>query len=240
MSERCMLSPARSLLRRPRGFWGRLAILLLIVSLPLYAIYNFQLYPGISQLASAAAKNRIEGIIASAFADGLAADAERYDDLVSIVFRTDGSVASVTCHTPRLNRARNELLLSVLEALSAENGIEVGLPVGNLLGGEAFSGRGPEIPIRILLAQGARAHMESDFRTEGINQTLYRVLFSVTVDLTILTPSRHIETRVTQTYCVAETLIVGEVPDALTQINRLTGEITEEEIDDVNDFGAEL
>jgi hypothetical protein len=44
----------------------------------------------------------------------------------------------------------------------------------------------------------------------------------------------------TQTYCVAETLIVGEVPDALTQINRLTEEISEEEIDDVNDFGAKL
>ena len=94
--------------------------------------------------------------------------------------------------------------------------------------------------IRILLAQGARAHMESDFRTEGINQTLYRVMFSITVDLTILTPSRPIETSVTQTYCVAETLIVGEVPDALTQINRLTQEVSEEEIDDVNDFGAQL
>jgi hypothetical protein len=124
--------------------------------------------------------------------------------------------------------------------VSAENGIEVSLPIGNLLGGEAFSGRGPEIPIRILLAPGARAHMESDFRTEGINQTLYRVLFSVTVDLTILTPSRPIETRVTQTYCVSETLIVGEVPDALTQINRLTQDVSEEEIDDVNDFGAQL
>lgn len=240
MSARCMLSSGRRARQGRQGLFRRLAVLFLIVALPLYAIYNFQLYPGISQLASAAAKNRIEGIIAAAFAASLAADADRYDDLVTIAFRTDGSVAGVSCHTPRLNRARNELLLAVLEAVSAENGIEVSLPIGNLLGGEAFSGRGPEIPIRILLAPGARAHMESDFRTEGINQTLYRVLFSVTVDLTILTPSRPIETRVTQTYCVSETLIVGEVPDALTQINRLTQDVSEEEIDDVNDFGAQL
>ncbi|MBQ8352000.1 MAG: sporulation protein YunB [Clostridia bacterium] len=239
MSARCTLSPRRSsrvLLGRAR----RVLVFLLIVALPLYAIYNFQLYPGISQLACAAAKNRIEGLIATAFAAGLGAATDSYDDLVTFSFRSDGSVAGVSCHVPRLNRARNDLLLAVLEGLSEENGIEVSLPIGNLLGGEAFSGRGPEIPIRILLAQGARAHMESDFRTEGINQTLYRVMFSITVDLTILTPSRPIETSVTQTYCVAETLIVGEVPDALTQINRLTQEVSEEEIDDVNDFGAQL
>jgi sporulation protein YunB len=235
-----MLSSRRSFFSAKRGLWRRVAVFLLIVVLPLYAIYNFQLYPGISHLAKAAASNRIEGVMAAAFAATLAEDEDAFEDLVSISLRADGGVASVTCHVPRLNATRNRLLLAVLSSLSTQESVEVGLPIGNLLGGEAFSGRGPEIPIRILLASGAHAHMESDLREAGINQTLYRVLFSVTVELTILTPSRPIETTLTQTYCVAETLIVGEVPDALTQINRLTEEISEEEIDDVNDFGAKL
>ena len=240
MSARYTISPRRSALPVRWGLWRRMAVFLLIVALPLYAIYNFQLYPGISLLARAAASNRIEGIMAAAFADALGEDEGAFDNLVSISLRADGGVASVTCHVPRLNVTRNRLLLAVLSSLSAQESVEVGLPIGNLLGGEAFSGRGPEIPIRILLAPGAHAHMESDLRDAGINQTLYRVLFSVTVELTILTPSRPIETTLTQTYCVAETLIVGEVPDALTQINRLTEEVSEEDIDDVNDFGATL
>ena len=238
MSARCSLSPrrARPIGRRVR----RLLLFLLIVALPLYAIYNFQLYPGIAGLASAAAQNKIEGLISSALFAQMEKDSAKYDDLVTISFRADGGVAGVTCHMARLIGARNELLLAVLAGLSAQAYIEVGLPVGNLLGGEAFSGRGPEIPIRILLAQGARAHMESDLQTAGINQTLYRVMFSLTVELTVLTPSRPIQKTVTQSFCVAETLIVGEVPDALTQINRLTEDVSEEEIDDVNDFGAQL
>jgi len=36
------------------------------------------------------------------------------------------------------------------------------------------------------------------------------------------------------------TVIVGDVPDAFTQIVRLTDDITESDIDDIFDFGAEL
>ena len=240
MSNRCMLSPRTGSLRVRTAGWRRLLAVLLLLALPLYAIYNFQLYPGISELASAAAQNKIEGLIAAAFAVSLAEAGEEYDGLVTITCRADGSVASLSCHMQRLNKARNDLLLAVLAALESEGAVEVGLPLGNLLGGEAFSGRGPEIPIRVLLAAGAHAHMESDFRTQGINQTLHRVLFSITVRVTVLTPSHPIEREITQAFCVAETLIVGEVPDALTQINRLTDDVTEEELDDMNDYGAEL
>ncbi|MBO5051004.1 MAG: sporulation protein YunB [Clostridia bacterium] len=240
MPARYTLPAYRTMPRLPQGRLRRFLVFLLIIALPLYAIYNFQLYPGISELAVAAAQNKIGGLVAHAFTSSLDEEDVEYENLITIRYRTDGSVASISCRMQGLNRARNALLLAVIEGLSGEDGVEVSLPIGNLLGGEAFSGRGPRIPIRILLAQGAHAHMESDFRTEGINQTLHRVLFSVTVNLTIMTPSRPIQTKVTQTYCVAETLIVGDVPDAFTQINRLTGDITEEELDDINDYGAQL
>lgn len=227
--------------RLPRTGIKRLLVFLLVILFPIYAIYNYQLYPGISRLATATAQNEIERMIAVAFAAQLEEEADCYDDLVTIHFGTDGSVTGISCHVPRLNRARNRLLLAVLDGLAeGEDGVEVGLPLGNLLGGEAFSGRGPYIPVRILLARGAHAHMESELSTAGFNQTLYRVMFSITVEVTVMTPSRPISATVAQTYCVAETLIVGKVPEALTQINRLTEEVTEEEIDDVNDFGAQL
>ena len=237
-----MASFYRFSFRRARraGRVRRLLAFCLIILLPLYAIYNFQLYPGISQLAAAAAQNEIEALIAASFSQQMAAAAGLYDDLVTITFRADGGISGVTCHMAGLNAARNELLLAVLGGISARGEIDVLLPLGNLLGGEALSGRGPRIPIRILLAQGARAHMESELVSAGINQTLYRVMFSVTVELTILTPSRPTQKTLCESFCVAETLIVGEVPDALTQINRLTEEVSEEDIDDVNDFGAQL
>lgn len=222
-----------SALRRTLAFF-------LFVCLAFFLIFNFQLYPGIAALAHAAAVNRVQGIIATAFSSTVAENAELYEGLVSIGYRADGIVSSLSCHTARLNAARNQLLLSVLAALRESDCITVSIPLGNLFGAEILSGRGPRMEVRVLLAEGATAHMDSQFTTEGINQTLHRVLFSLSVHLTVMTPTRPVTATVTQSYPVSETVIVGEVPDAYTQISRLTDDVTEEDIDDMNDFGAHL
>lgn len=239
MSTICSLRAGRRRVSMPRGLY-RAAVFALCVSLCLLLIFNVQLYPGISTLAESAAINRAEEIIATAFSAALVAGGEAYDGLVTVGYRADGIVASLSCHMQKLNAARNGLLLAVLDALRTGEGITVGLPLGNLFGGEAFSGRGPVVHIRVLLAQGAHAYMESEFRSAGINQTLHRVLFTVSITLTVMMPTRSITTAVKQSYCVAETVIVGEVPDAFTQISRLTDDVNEEDIDDINDFGAHV
>ncbi len=230
--------------RRPsrdgRRFSLRLVAFLLFAMLAFFCIFNFQLYPGVAALARSLAENRAEERIATAFSARMAARPTDYEDMVTIRYRNDGAIAGITCHTGKLNRARNELLLAVLASLREENAVSVELPLGNLLGGEAFSGRGPTLPIRVLVASGAHGALKSDFRTAGINQTVHRILFSVTVTLVVMTPSHPIETTVTQEFCVAETIIVGDVPEAFTQINRLTDDIREGEIDDIFDYGAEL
>ena len=229
---------ARRTLRLPslRPFL-RFLVFALSVTLAFALIFNFQLYPGISALATAQAENRAQQLIGRAFADGVAENPALYDNLIAFTYRTDGSVAALRCDVPALNRARNALLLTVIDALEAENATVVRIPLGNLLGGEMLSGRGPDFCVRVLLAQGSSAHMASQFVENGINQTLHRVLFSVAVHLTVMTPSHQTETTVEQTFCVAETIIVGTVPDSYTKINRLTDDVTEDEIDDRMDFG---
>ncbi len=218
----------------------RLPVFLLCVGIAFLLIFNLQLYPGISALATAEAKNRTEELMATAFSRAMVEEGRAYSDFVRIGYRTDGVVSSVTCDMQKLNAARNSLLLAVLGGLSPNEGIEVALPLGNLFGGEAFSGRGPAIKVRLLLARGARAYMESEFRSAGINQTLHRILFTVSIQVTVLVPSKPITVTVDSSFCLAETVIVGEVPDAFTQISRLTDDVTEEDIDDMNDFGAHL
>ena len=230
----------RGRVRSRRAGAHRALVFLFCLSLAFLLIFNFQLYPGIAALAHAAAINRAQAIIATAFSQAIAENEALYEELVTIGYRSDGAVSYLSCHTQRLNAARNELLLSVLSAFRDGNYITVAIPLGNLFGGELFSGRGPNVYIRVLLAEGASAHMASEFTDRGINQTLHRVLFSITIHLTVMTPTRPTEAVVTQAYAVSETVIVGDVPDAYTQISRLTDDVTEEDIDDVNDFGAHV
>lgn len=222
---------------RPAFF--RFFALLLALCLVFLLFFNFGLYPGVSALALAAAKNEASGIVARAFSENMATAGESYGELVTLHFREDGGISGMSCHMSALNSARNALLAAVLLRIGEERVLSVGIPLGNLLGGELFSGRGPEIPVRILLARSASAHMESEFRSAGINQTMHRILFTVTLTLTVLTPSHPTEIVLQESFPVAETVIVGDVPDAFTQINRLTDTITEQDIDDIFDFGAE-
>ncbi len=218
----------------------QVAAFLLIVALIFLLMFNFQLYPGIAALSRSMAENKAARVITSAFSECIAAHGSQYEDMITVRYRTDGAIAGITCHTAALNRTRNELFAAVLEQLERDASVTVDLPIGNILGGEAFSGRGPVFPVRVLLAEGAHSALKSDFRTAGINQTLHRILFTITVKLVIMTPSHPVETTVTQEFCIAETVIVGDVPDAFTQISRLTDDIHEEEIDDIFDYGAEL
>ena len=141
MPARYTLPARRSIPRLSQGRLRRFLIFLLIIALPLYAIYNFQLYPGISELAVAAAQNKIGGLVAHAFTTSLDEEDTDYESLIAIRYRADGGVASISCRMQGLNRARNALLLAVIEGLSGEDGVEVSLPIGNLLGGDRKSTR---------------------------------------------------------------------------------------------------
>jgi sporulation protein YunB len=221
-----------------RSFVRLIAVILLLAAL-LLLFFNRGLYPGVSALALAAAKNEARAIVVSAFSDKMAAAGEGYEDLVTLHFQAGGEISGMSCHMPALNAARNALLAAILSRIGEERVLAVGIPLGNLLGGELLSGRGPEIPVQVLLARDASAHMESQFLSAGINQTMHRILFTVSITLSVLTPSHPTTVTLQESFVVAETVIVGKVPDAFTQINRLTDTITEQDIDDIFDFGAE-
>lgn len=218
----------------------RTVALFLLLSLAFLLLFNFRLYPDVCALALAEAKNEAAALVATSFSENMGASGESYRDLVTLHFLDDGGISGMSCNMPALNAARNSLLSSLLSSLGSNRILTVIVPLGNVLGGELFSGRGPGLPIRILLARTATAHMESEFSSAGINQTLHRILFTVTLTLTVLTPSHPTELTITERFCLAETVIVGKVPDAFTQINRLTDTITEQDIDDIFDFGAEV
>ena len=52
----------------------------------------------------------------------------------------------------------------------------------------------------------------SEFTSAGVNQTLHRICLKLTVPLTLMLPGGAVETVSETELCVAETVIVGQVP----------------------------
>ena len=113
----------------------------------------------------------------------------------------------------------------------------VAIPIASLIGINFFPSR-PTINVNLRLSESINAYFLSNFEEQGINQTRHSILFHLTLEVLVLVPSHTKRITVSREFPFAETVIVGDVPDAYTKISRLTDDITETEIDDIYDFGA--
>lgn len=135
-----------------------------------------------------------------------------YADLVTVERDESGKVSLVAVDSVKLNSLRTQILEQVLEQVEGLDAQELGVPLGSLTGFATASDWGPVLPVGVLTAAVPKAEFSNQFTAQGINQTLHQIMLDVTVELTLLIPGGRTETSVTAQVCVAETLLVGEVP----------------------------
>ncbi len=234
-STRCYLSPKRRRRRHPLA--TRRLLIVLVVFLALLLLFNLRLVPLLLALAEVEATNTVEGLLSAAISAEMQRDPTLYSDLISLRYKADGSVASLSADTARLISLRTSLLLRVLEAFRETGQLVAEVPLASLFGLNFLPSRA-SLPIDLRLERELNAYFASAFEERGINQTRHSITFRVSVRIAILVPSRLRYLTVTRDFPFAETVIVGDVPDAYTKIDRLTSDISETEIDDLYDFGA--
>ena len=222
---------------RRGGRWDALRWLLILLCLFLMISLwiNYALLPQVRALCGAAITNRLQKEAEAQLYSVLAEDGCSYEDFIHLSYGSGGEVRSATVDTVRLNSLKAKLALSLLSFLS-ERSITATVPIGNLQGLLLLSGTGGEITLLARVTEGMRTHIETAFTEAGMNQTRHSIAVSFTMQATYLLARRTEKTEVTLSVPIGETVIVGDVPDSLTQINRFTEEVTETEIDDVIDF----
>lgn len=205
---------------RPGRGRGLLLPALLGVGLALLVIIALDgaLRPVVTALARAKTENVVTGIINSAVMETLSADAVAYQDLVTLERDSSGQVAVLSTNSAKMNTLRAEILQIVLERVDALNSEDLGIPLGSLTGLSTASDWGPDLPVRVLTTATPTAEFRNVFTSEGINQTLHQVMLDVQVGITLLIPGGKTETRVCAEVCVAETLLLGQVPDTYLEL----------------------
>lgn len=214
-----MRRPLRTYLPRRRSAprqQGRGLLLAAVVGIGLALLVIWMvdaaLRPAVTTLASVQAENKITGIVNDAVTATLADQGVAYADLVTVERDESGKVDLLAVDSVKLNTLRTEILAQVLEQVEALDAQELGVPLGSLTGFSTASDWGPVLPVGVLTVAVPRAEFSNQFTAQGINQTLHQILLDVTVEVTLLIPGGRTETSVTAQVCVAETLLVGEVP----------------------------
>ena len=205
---------------RPERGSGRLLALVIGVGLALAVIFliDSALRPTLTALARARVENAVTRIVNDAVNGTLTSEAISYSDLVTLEKDAAGQVSVLAANTAQLNALRTEILDQVLTQVEQLDSQELGVPLGSLTGFATASDLGPVLPVRVLTAAVPTADFENVFTSAGINQTLHRIMLNVRVECTLLIPGGTVDTAVEAQVCAAETLLVGQVPDAYLEL----------------------
>ena len=135
-----------------------------------------------------------------------------YDYFVSIEKDSEGNITALSANMSRINSVSSEILRRVIETTS-DSELKIGIPIGNLFGSTLTLGRGPEIPMKINVLTSSFADFRNELVSVGINQSKHQIILELMVEIDVLLPWKIETTRVLCEVLIAETIIVGKVPD---------------------------
>lgn len=90
---------------------------------------------------------------------------------------------------------------------------------GSFTGFKLLAGKGPGVPIKISSIGNVETDLKSEFKSQGINQTLHRVYLQVVCEVSILTPYKDITEKISNQVLIAENVIVGKIPNTYYNLN---------------------
>lgn len=188
-----------------------LAVFLAFCILLIYV--DSRLRPAIREFAVLEAHAVATSVMNRAVEKLLIEKAPDYSELVTIVYSENGAIAAITGNIVALNLFKSQVANAIDAAFDSAGKTYVGVPLGSATGLTVLSGLGPVIDVSVSYSSSTESDFENEFTAVGMNQTQHRVMLSVTSNILMALAGGRVANTVTTTFCVAQTVIVGTVPD---------------------------
>lgn len=195
----------------------RVLLLLTALAALLLVLFRARYNQVIMELAKTQVTNSTSDLINDAVAEQIANGEIAYDRIVYFEKDMDGRITALKTNIGEVNRLKTDTLNVINDEILAIDHTDLGIPLGSFFLPEILSGKGPQIPVKILSIRNSDGYFESSFTHAGINQTLHQVHMYVLVDVSVLVLGRTISFTVESDVVIAETIIVGDVPDTFFQ-----------------------
>ncbi len=159
-----------------------------------------------------------------------------YTDLVTVSTDAQGNITSLAADIAAINALKSEVTLAALGRVSEKQRISVSIPLGTLLGSHFFTGRGPYISVPVGMSGSVLTDIKSEFTAAGINQTRHRLVMDIKTTVFTAIPTAHTSLTVDTSFIIAESILLGKIPDAYTVVEN----VDEETVGEIFDYGAQL
>ena len=201
-------------------FFRRILFFLLtlfLLTCTLFFAFRAKFSDAICDLAKTQIVNSTSDLINDAIDEQIEVGNIHYDRIVFFEKDLNGQITALKTNMSEVNRLKTDILNIINDEILALDNSDIGVPLGSLFLPELLSGKGPAIPVHILSIRNSDANFVSHFSQAGINQTLHRLNMEVSIDVAVLVLGETNSFTMSSEVVVAETVIVGAVPQTYLQ-----------------------
>lgn len=141
-----------------------------------------------------------------------------YEDMISVRTDESGRVTMLQANAVRMNEWATATALRAQSQLESAEAQSVSIPLGSALGIPFLSGLGPPVRVRIVPVSAVSAAFSTEFESAGINQTRHKIYLSLHTTVRLVIPSGARQVSLGSQVLIAESIIVGQVPDSYVQV----------------------
>ena len=188
-----------------------------------FLFFEIKLAPVVMVMAEQKAKMLATYIIGTAVGDEIASSGLEYDDIIAFDKDETGKITVVKMDSLKIAQLKAYLPLIMTKRLEETDTTALTIPLGSVLDADLFSGLGPKLKVRVMPVGTITCDMDNSFVSAGINQTRHQILMEIHAEIAVIVAGRSLRTQVDTSVCIAETLIVGDVPKSFADIGLGTG-----------------
>ncbi len=207
---------------RPRKRWFFHLLLILLLIAALFLLLEKNLETVILDMAHARAEAMAVEYINEAVRDVMG-DQMTYDEMMTVRTDPSGRVTMLQANAVRMNELATVTALQAQARLESADAQSVSIPLGAALGIPFLSAAGPRIQVRIVPVSAVSAAFSTEFESAGINQTRHKIYLSLHTTVRLVIPSGARTVSLGSQVLIAESIIVGDVPDSYVQVPDMDG-----------------
>ena len=182
-----------------------------------FLLLDAKLRPDLYDLAALEAYAISSKTVNSAVEKILSESAPAYSEIVSINYADNNTVTGITTDIVKLNLFKSRVTNAIDEEFNKKEKTDITVSLGTASGIALLSGLGPYIDIGVGFSSSTLSNFENVFTSAGINQTQHSVMLNIETTVILTMSGKRITQTVETSFCIAQTVIVGSVPNVMVE-----------------------
>jgi sporulation protein YunB len=142
-----------------------------------------------------------------------------YDEIIKVDKDSEGNIVMLKADTLKMNKIASDVALESQKQLKEIGVVGIKLPIGYITRNNILSYYGPTITVKMQPIGHVETKYSSEFESAGINQTRHKIYVKVRTTIRVIIPLRSNTVEVAHEIPIAETIIVGKIPNTAIQLD---------------------